>query len=108
MENKKYYLLIWEGHWADEMDLDGHVVLSEEKYGIFEEAVNRTEYLHFGVGTNEEIEYFSMTELHESFEVKVISETQYQTLKDLGLLSMGFASSFVEQVIDDVDGEGNE
>lgn len=96
----KQYLLVWDGNWADEMNLDGHVVLNQEELDIFLEAVNGIDYLDFGVGTNEDIEYNSREEIKQSYTYNRISSEQERTLVELTIYKSGFAESFVECVID--------
>lgn len=97
----KYYLVRYADDWSDEMDIDGHVVLNENRYIDFEIALDHMNYLWFSVGTNQEIEYESNEQIREVVEVNEISEQDFQTLNRLDLLSTGFADSFVNQLIED-------
>lgn len=99
---ERFYLLTYADNWADEMDLDGHVVLTNERYNKFkrqlEKLVESKEEIEFYVGTNEEI-YYEGERLRDVYSVKEISTSDYLTLKKLGLLSIGFADNFVEFII---------
>lgn len=99
-----YYLLRYEDNWADEMDLDGFVVLDEEEMYDFNIAMgilsNTDFYAEFCVGTNQEVIYDDYSSLLRAYEVVEIFESQYLTLNGLDLLSSGFASSFVDFVIE--------
>ncbi len=89
----KYYLLIWKSNWADEMDVGGYKVLTENKYKVFDDNSKKIEKIRrsfsIGVGTNEDIDYRNPRELLNEITVKEISEDYYKMLQNLGLTSFG-------------------
>jgi hypothetical protein len=120
-KQNKYYLLRFSANWADEMDIDGHCVLSEEDYMEFTAAhealiaISKSGSLR--VGTNEDIEftyrdkpenedpriYRGETYSSDMFTVEEISESEANVLFKLNLDNVGFASSFVGNVLEDCE-----
>jgi hypothetical protein len=95
----KFYLLKYSDNWADEMDIDGHAVLTSEEYNEFNSKVDELEYLWFSVGTNEDIEYESNESIKRAYSVSAILEDDVDVLDRLGIMFRGYADSFVEAVL---------
>ena len=93
-----YYLLKYEDNWADEMDVEGHVILTEKEYQAFQESLEDKDYFTFSVGSNEEIEYETIDDLKNRIDVDEISQEEYEVFKKFGLLSAGFAPRLLRQL----------
>lgn len=79
-------LIKYSSNWADEMDISGFSVKSEERYKkwrnawklLFKEDGDYT----FHIGTNEEVEYNSFEEFISDFKIKEISEEDAIVIKN--------------------------
>lgn len=74
-------LVIYEGNWADEMDLYGFKIFTEkDKYTKkqIKEAILRCNKKEFNCGSNEEA-----TLSADEFTIKVISDDEYKIIKKL-------------------------
>lgn len=98
-------LIKYDSNWADEIDIDGFIVLSDELHDNFIEAINRIEYLEFYIGTNEEIIYESPEEILNDLEISDITVEQAKVLYDIGVAQQGFAYDLYNRVMDKVYGE---
>lgn len=94
-----FYLLTYDDNWSDEMDIDGVIVLNQEKYIKFLEAVENFDYTEFVIGTNQYIEYDSKEAIEDVFSVKTITKEEYDLLIQLGINKIGFAEDFVDEII---------
>lgn len=99
----KYYLLRYADNWADEMDLEGYVVLDEEEHAAFQQKLNALDGFTFVVGTNEDIEYDSKEDLEAVIDIEEITEADVDVLEKLDLLSVGFAGDLMDQLYWDDD-----
>ena len=112
----KYYLIKTEADYADEFYVYGMSVLSEEEFKIlndtFFECLKREERRKEKIrdketsnffpcwedeyiicfGTNEDLIFGSIKDIRDTYTIKGISEKQYNTLKELDLLSYGETS----------------
>lgn len=96
------YLVKYSSNWADEIDIDGHVVLSDGEYDIFMMQLNALENgFTFCIGTNQEIDYESSSDVLDNLEVIAINDADFVVLNNLGLLSQGFAEDLVSTVNDE-------
>lgn len=79
------YLVKYESDWADEMDIEGLALLTEEDKSRIESLISkRSSYPQtHHVGTNEEIEYCSSEELVPRYTWTPITEDEYKTLHKL-------------------------
>jgi len=86
-------LVKYEGNWADEMDISGHYVTTQEGYNdeveVFK-AMLEHDSITYCVGTNEEIEYETIDELLECFTATPITFEEYTVLTKLELDATGF------------------
>jgi hypothetical protein len=81
-------LIKYHKNWADELDVEGFMLWTEEKWNehlskvkeYFEKSPHTVE-MYFG--TNEAIEYDNFEEYKRSFEVKKITPEEAKTLKKL-------------------------
>lgn len=101
---EQQYLLKYSDNWADEIDIEGHCILSETELEEFLEAASKCECFEFYVGTNEEIEYEGKEGITEAVDYQAISAFDVEVLRGLGLADCGFASSFVDRVLDEAKG----
>ena len=109
----KYYLIKIKADYADEFDVYGIKVLSEKDFKILhrticechnrecrrkEKILNKENskdlpswddrYVFF-FGTNEELRFNSVDDIENTYKIEEISEEQYNTFKELHLLSYG-------------------
>lgn len=100
----KYYLLKYSDNWADEMDIDGYVVIDENRKAELEKAIEYLNEHKLGIchciGSNEEIEYAEVSE--DLYSIRELSPDEYKILEKLNILEIGFANSLVECILDRV------
>jgi len=101
----KYYLVAYNGNYADEFDVYFHQVMTEDELKRAKDLISKTNwnYKEFYFGTNESIEVSSSELLEALSEAREITEDQYKVLSDLGLLSISFGDglnwdSFIEYI----------
>jgi hypothetical protein len=103
----RYYLYKFEDNWADEMDVQGFAVLTEDEKDMAVAQIKRS-YKNGGTicfGTNEDNHYNNLTEVMDCVEFEEISQSQYNTLMNL------FGQSFGELGpldIYDLDGDNDD
>lgn len=88
----KYFLVKYNGNYADEFDVYFHQVMSEEELTKARDLISKTDWqdVTFGFGTNEEISVYT-EELMKYLEDPIeITEEEYSILKKLGLLKINF------------------
>lgn len=73
----------WSDNWADEMNLDGFVVYTEEQKAAWLAATNHIAGYTYYVGTNEEIEYDSPGDLRRSVIWTELTEAEAAVLTKL-------------------------
>lgn len=93
-----YYLIKYEDNYADEIEIDGHVVLMQEEYEAFTKAIENIKPFEFCIGTNENIDYQNEKEVKKTITITTITKEELQMLKNLGLKERGFARSFTQAV----------
>lgn len=96
---EKLYLINYGDNYADEFDIYGCLVINETQLNILEKIVEKTEYFCFYFGTNQEIEYYSSSEIKDAFEINEISQKEYEVLKKFDLDDFGYADNFISQLI---------
>lgn len=74
-------LVKWDDNWADEMDICGFVIMTDEEYKEFNQYVNNI-FVPFeiSVGTNEELNYENGEDFLRSITVKEITEEETKVL----------------------------
>lgn len=87
-------LVKWNDNWADEMDLNGFKLMSNEEYdtyiGGWKKAFEYKGSYTMCVGTNEDIEYESFEELVRTFDVSALTNGEYKTIEDHFGIEYGF------------------
>lgn len=87
----KFYFVKFEDNYADEFDLDGQFICTSdtlERYKeITEKYFSENDEFYFCFGTNEELEYNSAEELLSCYEIKEITEEQYDVLEEVDICS---------------------
>ena len=81
----KMKLLIFDKDWADEFDVYGFTLMSDEEYIYFDKAMNSISQEPCGwyFGTNEGYEDESIADMLSDVEVKDITLEEYNTIKKL-------------------------
>jgi hypothetical protein len=88
----KYYLVKYNGNYADEFDVYFHQVMSEDELKELKECIGKTnwEYEEFYFGTNEWIDVNTTDLLKQLDNVIYINDEEYEVLEKLGLLKVSF------------------
>jgi hypothetical protein len=82
VKNDGLVLIKWDSNWADEMDIEGFIIVSKEKAKEFKKQLKDYDsYFEVYVGTNEDIEYGSGEELLNELTFKTITEEEAKTIK---------------------------
>lgn len=86
----KYYLVKYNGNYADEFDVYFHQVVSEGELKELKESIGNTNwgYEEFYFGTNEWLEVNTIDLLEQLNNVIPISDEEYEVLEKLGLLKV--------------------
>lgn len=104
----RYYLYKFADNWADEMDLEGFIALTEIQKDIALARIKK-EFKRggsIGFGTNEDNEYDSLEDVMNCISIKEISQSQYSTIISLFGTSFGETGPISEYDIDsDYDDE---
>lgn len=108
----KYYLVRYNGNWADEFDVYFHQVMSEGELKEAKDTIAATDWNceEFYFGTNEALD-FSTSELMSFLNrAEEITEEQFKVLEELDLLSISFGDglnwdSIIEDACDYIDNE---
>jgi len=91
----------WEDNWADEMDLDGFVIMKAKDWNKFLDHMREIDYeLIYNVGTNQEITYANGSEALNHFEMKYLSPAQAQVFEELNLSMVGFSGPEILDFLD--------
>ena len=80
----KFILAKFKSDWADEFDVHGFKVMTEEQYKVWLKELNAVRWpqeMYFG--TNEAFEFNSLDEYQECIEIQLIDENEYIALKKL-------------------------
>lgn len=106
-EKVEYYLLSYQDNWADEMDVEGFMILDTSQMIEWNETMTKARELFknvsydFWIGTNEEIEYDSFDEFNRCFSRKKISAEVASTLK--GTLGLEDGHYGIIPTLDDIN-----
>ena len=77
-----HVLLKFESNWADEMDVEGFLVVTKEYWEDAKKELNKIEgECHLCVGTNEYINWSSGSEIIEEITVEELSEEEVKVFK---------------------------
>lgn len=107
------YFVKVSANWADEMDVYGCCIISNEEFEKVKAEVERyfkkQDELTVGIGSNEELTFDSADEVMSCYEVKEISDEEERVLTSLGLDNFGelivFSPYFDFDYDDDEDEE---
>jgi len=78
---EKHVLLKFADNWADEMDVEGFLVVTEAHWAERQAAIQaQTSELSLSIGTNEALEWADGEELLACIEVRELSEAETQVL----------------------------
>lgn len=73
-------LVSFEDNWADEMDICGWNIMTEEDkdeyFSDFKKIFDERGYYNFSVGTNEDIEYDSFKDFKSHFKIKKLTDEE--------------------------------
>jgi len=93
----------WEDNWADEMDLNGFVIMKEEDWNRFLVYMGNIDYeIVYCIGTNEEITYANGNEALNYFEMEFITSDQAQVFEDLNITTSGFSGPGIMDFLYDI------
>ena len=107
-----YYMLTWKANWADEMDVNGFIILNEKEYEKFIKNSKKASRMsvviglksrnsfEVGVGSDEYIYYDNTDELFNSIFVEKITEEEYEVFKNHNLISFGETGG-IKIILDD-------
>lgn len=89
-ESTQHYLVKYESDWADEMDIEGFDILTQEDKDYFESLTPTDDkpLIHY-VGTNEEIEYWNSEMFLKCYTWTPISKEEAEIVKKLFNSSYG-------------------
>lgn len=102
-------LLKYDSNWADEMDIDGFTIMSDEGWESWKTDIQKffkkREYWNYGIGTNEDIEYGSAKEVLKDIKVIDISEDEADIIdklffKDSVYKTFGYFPCFYDYIED--------
>jgi hypothetical protein len=98
---ENFYLVKYKDNWADEINIDGHIVLTKEIFKKFDAIAKKNLCFTMCIGTNEEIEYNNndWQKASNAYSVVEITGEQYNVLKELDMLKTRFAEKFVDHIL---------
>lgn len=106
----KYYLVAYDGNYADEFDVYFHEVMSEVELEEAKNIIGKTnwDYEEFYFGTNEWIDVNKYDLIECLNKARELTDEQYKVLQDLGLCNMGFGdglnwNNIIECAVDCVE-----
>lgn len=81
---KKQVLVLFEDNWADEMDIYGFSIMTEDQWNYRVLELKAIEYpIEVPFGTNESNEYYSAEEMLECYTVKEITDEEAEIIRRL-------------------------
>lgn len=75
-------LLILNDNWADEIECEGFMVVTEEEYKDWNDWLDKQTDFEFSIGTNEDLCYDDKADLLSKVTVKDISDDEAKYLTD--------------------------
>lgn len=89
---KKYYLVTYNGNYADEFDVYFHTVMSESELNYVKEFLSKSnwEWKIVSFGTNEELEVLRKELLEFLDDAREITQEEFEVLERLGLAKISF------------------
>jgi hypothetical protein len=74
-------LVKWSGNWADEMNVEGFVIMEDSEWKEYQETAKKVNSpFSISVGTNEDIEYPNGTALLENIKAKKLTTDEAKTI----------------------------
>jgi hypothetical protein len=74
-------LVKWSGNWADEMNVEGFVIMDDSEWKEYQETAKKVNSpFSISVGTNEDIEYPNGTALLENIKAKKLTTDEAKTI----------------------------
>lgn len=108
----KYYLVRYNGNWADEFDVYFHQVMSEDELKEMLDTLTAVDWEReeFYFGTNEAVDFSTYELLKWIDAAEPITEEQFKILEELDLLSVSFGDglnwdSILEYANEQLDNE---
>lgn len=103
-------LFKWEKDWADEFDMTGFRVISENIWNAFQTAAKKMEYpQEFYFGTNEEYTFDNINQLMNGIKTIEITDEEAEVIKKCFAPSYGNSINFgwepIEQVLETLSRE---
>jgi hypothetical protein len=106
----KYYLLTYNDNWAREVDLSGYWAFTEEDLDyepifdalkfITNKIANGTKFVFvINLGSESWIDYEDVIRFTKAYDIKEITQHQYEALASLKLLYSDFGLEFTDQVL---------
>lgn len=100
-------LVKYDDNWADEMDIEGFTIVSDEAWEKFVSFVSPERFSNytFYIGTNEEIEFDSVEDIFRALAAINISPEDAKAIKDNFNLPYGFfpVAGLLEKIVSDND-----
>lgn len=90
MSNMTKVLIKFHDNYADEFDVEGHKVFDLKEWNdhlTFAKDLSYPREIYFG--TNEFCEYYNYEAYLRCFDLKILSDNEYETLSNLALLESG-------------------
>jgi hypothetical protein len=85
-------LVIFDGDWADEMDIQGFMIVSDEAWKYKQLEWKNTKFpQELGIGTNETMIYDDLDEYVRDFKTKLITDEEEQILRKLFNMNSTYA-----------------
>jgi hypothetical protein len=79
-------LVKYDGNWADEIDLQGFIVMTDLEWKAYKGAMDHVyseRSFEVSVGTNEEVSFANADDYFDSFEVKKLTSEESEMLRKL-------------------------
>ena len=92
-------LIKWSSNWADEMDVEGFIIVDEEDLDLFKKNLEKDQPITVSIGTNEWIDYNSVKDLAKQISILKITEQDAQVIHDILGKWWGF-TNFYWQVLE--------
>lgn len=99
----KQYLVKWNDNWADEMDLEGWVIMNQDELDEWKKRLQKPGRVYLCFGTNEDNEYESGQEILDCCEITEISDSDAEVLNRLIGGAYGFTDFADAETYDDVE-----
>lgn len=111
------FLVQFSDNWADEMDVEGCMIMTDEEYEAYLAAARRAFEIRgevsFCIGSNESIEWESIHDFEKTLFARYITEEEATVLRTFGFDDFGhfpqycFEECLNAQYLDEVNGYDN-